>query len=223
LVVGLFGAAGPPLIIFSASINLEKNVTRGTVAFCDVVVNTCRVAAFAIALWSRRGRGPDAAEEGDRGSGSELESFSNGEWTLLCTCVTTGALCGLGVGNLLADRVNQFCFKYILLTILAGGAVMLASAGMSGRQMGEMVAAEIAVGATSVLAVYYYFRRPVRLSSSGGAGSKVGALEDGLQIGGGMIQLATLLSALSPLHNIQQQAQYSTVPTTEPSNNGRSP
>jgi hypothetical protein len=39
--------------------------------------------------------------------GSELELFSAGEWALLCTYVITRALCGLGVGNLLADRVNH--------------------------------------------------------------------------------------------------------------------
>jgi hypothetical protein len=56
LVVGLFGAAGSPLVIFSASINLEKNVNRGTVTFC-------RVAAFAMALWSRRAGGPHAGRQ----------------------------------------------------------------------------------------------------------------------------------------------------------------
>jgi hypothetical protein len=34
---------------------------------------------------------------GGGGSGHELELFSAGEWALLCTCVTTRALCGLGV------------------------------------------------------------------------------------------------------------------------------
>jgi hypothetical protein len=57
---------------------------------------------------------------GGGGSGRELELFSAWEWALLCTCVTTRALCGLGVGNLLADRVN-----HILLTTLAGGMAMV--------------------------------------------------------------------------------------------------
>jgi hypothetical protein len=50
----------------STSKKLEENVTRGTMPF-----NTCRVAAFAMALWSRRG----LMLEGG-GSGSELESFN---------------------------------------------------------------------------------------------------------------------------------------------------
>jgi hypothetical protein len=81
-----------------------------------VAFNTCRVAAFAMALRSRRAGGPHAARRGQRQRAGVVQRRGMGPPLHLRH--HQGAV-GLGVGNLLADRVN-----HILLTTLAGGTAM---------------------------------------------------------------------------------------------------
>ena len=122
-------------------------MTRGTVAFCDVVVNSCRAAAFAVTLLLRNRTGDDP-------SSASLPSFSVRDWIGLCVLITAGAFLGLWAGNQLAACVDQIRFKYILFCILGAGALMLASTGMTTTETAMLTAAEFGVAGALVYVVH---------------------------------------------------------------------
>ena len=74
-----------------------------------------------------------------------LGTLTSHDWVIFSVMVTAGALIGLSVGNILADYIHQFAFKYLLLSILGAGAVMLASVGMTGTQIMILIGTEVAV------------------------------------------------------------------------------
>jgi uncharacterized membrane protein YfcA len=145
LLSGMFGAAGPPLIIFSSAVNLDKDTTRGTVAFCDVVINFSRITAF---IYNIAYASSTNGAAGDK----SFESYSQHEWVLYCGMVSAGALTGLCCGNVLAAHVDQSLFRSILLSILGMGSVMLGTVGMSSFTAGMVGLVGFSIIASILLA-----------------------------------------------------------------------
>lgn len=165
LLSGMYGTAGPPLIIFFSTINLEKNIVRGTVSFCDNVINFCRISSFAINFMLQ---GHD--------SNSEYGQMSLGQLAIMYMAVTSGAMTGLGIGNTLTKYVNQFAFKYLVLLILGVGSVLLSSVGMS--------TADVVVVALALLTVFitwnvvaFLFVRQQSLRHLGASDSSIARIE----------------------------------------------
>lgn len=146
--LGLYGTAGPPMIIFFSSAHLHKDVTRGTACFCDNVINLCRIFAFSINYMF---------SESD--VNNTFGTMSMGELLALFLAVTVGATGGLALGNSVSRYINQFAFKYIVLFILGVGSVLLSSVGLHSHDAFIVVVIEVVLFVSSVLAVFWCLRK----------------------------------------------------------------
>jgi uncharacterized membrane protein YfcA len=109
---GLYAAGGPPLMWFVATTNLDKNVCRGTVAFLYLIENFGRM--FFIYIFS-----PNDAV-------LVMPWFNI---FALCVALACTSFCALYVGTVTASRVDQQCFRYLILAMLGVGSVLLITTG----------------------------------------------------------------------------------------------
>lgn len=113
---GLYAAGGPPLMWFVATTNLDKNVCRGTVSFLYLVENCGRI--LFILLFS---------------PSDEILLLPLPAFLLMCAVLTVTSLGALVTGNAVAARVNQQCFRYLILAMLGFGSMMLTTTNFDAR------------------------------------------------------------------------------------------
>lgn len=153
---GMYGTAGPPMIIFFATVNIEKDITRGTVSFCDNVINFFRISSFVYNFLTNGGE-----------SASEYGDLSVKQLLVLWAAVTCGAMLGLTLGNYISSYVNQFVFKYMVLFILGIGSVLLASVGMDSENLMIVAVSAVVVFVVANSAAFFVLRKRADSNSCG--------------------------------------------------------
>jgi uncharacterized membrane protein YfcA len=148
LLSGMYGTAGPPLIIFFSNVNLDKDVTRGTVSFCDNWMNFFRICSFLYYFITQ-----------GHVSRSEYANFSVQQLVIMYVAVTCGAIIGLSIGNYFSKFVNQYAFKYLVLFILAMGSILLTSVGLRSSEVVIVAICAFTIFIASNAAAYLFVRR----------------------------------------------------------------
>lgn len=138
---GLYASGGPPLMWFVATINLEKNVCRGTVSFLYLVENAGRLIYLVI-----------FAPRDD-----DVLNLSKERLIALCIALTATSITSLAAGNLLSSRIDQQCFRYLILALLGVGSTLLATTGSSRIQTIVLIFGSILI--YSFLSIIYYLRK----------------------------------------------------------------
>lgn len=147
---GLYASGGPPLMWFVATVNLEKNMCRGTIAFLYLIENFGRIVF--IVLYS-----PD----------NEILAMRLPSLLLLITAYAVTSMIALAVGSAAVAAVDQQCFRYLILAMLGFGSVLLTTTGYS--TTGSLYIVLIAALIYCMLYIYYLSQ-----TSASGRGSVSG-------------------------------------------------
>lgn len=150
---GMFGAGGPPMMVFVLIVNIDKDEWRGTTYAYTIGAELVRVSAFM----SFRGA-------------PQLQAAS-GLW-LQVACILLGGVFGLYIGNVVSAHVSQEIFRHSLLIILFGGSLTLATSGM-----GKWSTALIIAVAFFALGGYAKYRRWAASTKQEQARQSAGGLE----------------------------------------------
>lgn len=111
LMNGLFAVGGPPLMIFIAYYNIEKNESRATVSLAFLVCNLVRMLyIFAF---------------------QDVVSVFSVQYYGMAAIIGVVSMAAVLAGNWIADRIDQKGFRMVLLLVLVAGASILMAAGAS--------------------------------------------------------------------------------------------
>lgn len=107
---GVFGAGGPPLMMFASYTNIRKNEMRSLVANCYLVAVLSRIVFLLFFQ-------------------SEINVYTV-DSSVLFGALSLVAVCSVVVGNYYAHLVDQNTFRIIILVILTMGAGLLIATDM---------------------------------------------------------------------------------------------
>lgn len=184
---GLYAAGGPPLMYFVASINLDKNVCRGTVAFLYLVENFARIIYILFMV-------PD-----EKALGIPVSVLF-----ISAAVLTITSLIGLLVGNLVSEQINQRCFRYLILVVLGLGSVLLTTTGCSATY-GVLVIVVSTFAYTFCGAYFIYQLNLLRRQTDKATNSiieEAAIVTDGDDIYSGQIEMNSMLPDFESTHAI---------------------